>query len=54
MFYTLKEKSDLSKRFRELEDRIQKLEANAEKHGYRLADGVPKKLPGRPRKEAAK
>ena len=37
-----------------LEARLVRLEADAEKHGYRKTDGKPKKLPGRPRKEVAK
>lgn len=37
-----------------LEHRLVNLETDAMKNGYRMIDGKPKKLPGRPRKEVAK
>ena len=36
-----------------LEKRLAKLEADAEKHGYRKTDGRPKRNAGRPRKQEA-
>ena len=50
-------KSDLTEIFDQLvrlESRLVRLEANAEKNGYRKSDGKPKRLPGRPRKEVTK
>ena len=47
-------KSDLTEIFDQLvrfEARLVRLEANAEKNGYRKADGIPKRKAGRPRKE---
>ena len=37
-----------------LEKRLAKLEADAQKYGYRKEDGIPKRNVGRPRKEASK
>ena len=49
-------KDNISELFSEivrLERRIAKLEADAEKHGYRKTDGRPKRSIGRPRKQEA-
>lgn len=60
MFFTSKFKQDVAQTFREqdvwiqnLERRIEKLEADAIRNGYHKEHGVPKRKPGRPRKETA-
>ena len=61
MFISYEDKKQIKNNIQELfaeivrlESRLVRLEANAEKNGYRKSDGKPKRLPGRPRKEVAK
>ena len=60
MFISFQEKKKINLSLDEIfdqlirfESRLVRLEANAEKHGYRKSDGRPKRNAGRPRKQEA-